>query len=335
MSIEFRILGAPDEDNALLIKVDSGQAVEHLLFDCGDGCLGGLALGEIQSIDHLFFSHFHMDHVGGFDAFFRCNFNRFLKQNRIWGPPGTLKIMHHRFQGFLWNLHEGLDSPWYVSEIQPESVHTARFELSEAFKFAHDEGTVPHDRILTTGQGFTVQSLQMDHRTPSMAYFVREIPRRNVDMARLADLELNPGPWMKELREPTSDALSLEIAGRTWRLGDLREKLLVETTGDSIAYLTDFLLDDAAVEKLLPLLQNCTTVVCESQYRHCDLELARRNFHMTSVQAAKLAQQAHVGKLVLFHLSDRYPAAEWAMLLAEAREIFPATEFAPHWVLPV
>src|SRR6056297_3257867 len=53
MSIEWKILGNPGADNALFVTVDSGQAVDHLLFDCGEGCLNALRPGQIKSIDHL------------------------------------------------------------------------------------------------------------------------------------------------------------------------------------------------------------------------------------------------------------------------------------------
>ena len=49
---------------------------------------------------------------------------------------------------------------------------------------------------------------------------------------------------------------------------ELRAAMLTEFTGDSIAYLTDFILDEDAVARLLPLLQGCKTIVCESAYRH-------------------------------------------------------------------
>ncbi len=49
MSIRFRILGAAGKDNALLVQVDSGQAVETLLFDCGEGCLFEMGLADISS----------------------------------------------------------------------------------------------------------------------------------------------------------------------------------------------------------------------------------------------------------------------------------------------
>jgi ribonuclease Z len=49
MSITFRILGRAGKDNALLVQIDSGQAVERLLFDCGEGCLSELSLADIQA----------------------------------------------------------------------------------------------------------------------------------------------------------------------------------------------------------------------------------------------------------------------------------------------
>jgi len=64
MSITSRILGSAGKDNALLVQIDSGQAVERLLFDCGDGCLSDLPYGEIQAIDHLFLSHLQLVMAG-------------------------------------------------------------------------------------------------------------------------------------------------------------------------------------------------------------------------------------------------------------------------------
>ena len=87
MTLSFQVLGDPGRDNALLVKVDTGQAVSRLLLDCGEGCLSGLPFAEVREIDHLFFSHLHMDHVAGFDAFFRCTFDRTDRANHVWGRP--------------------------------------------------------------------------------------------------------------------------------------------------------------------------------------------------------------------------------------------------------
>jgi ribonuclease Z len=332
MSLAFQVLGQPCRDNALLVTVDSGQAVSRLLFDCGDGCLWQLAFGEIQLIDHLFFSHLHMDHVGGFDTFFRCTFNRAAKPNCVWGPAQTCAILHHRFQGFLWNLHGGQPATWHVADIHPDHITTRRFELTEAFALAHDEADLSYHRQVLEGPGYTVEALLMDHGTPSVAYVVRETPRVNIDTQKLAGLGLSPGPWLKQLRGPPS-LETVAIGGSTYRLADLQDALLVVTPGQSVAYLTDFLMDDGAQNRLAEAVQNVTAVVCESQYRHADLDLAQRNYHMTATQAATLARRAGAGRLVLFHLSDRYRPDQWLDLLAEARAVFPATAFPEHWSL--
>jgi ribonuclease Z len=333
MSMTFRILGAAGRDNALLVQIDSGQAVERLLFDCGDGCLSELSVAEIQAIDHLFFSHLHMDHVGGFDSFFRCTFNRDAKPNQIWGPPETARVLQHRFQGFLWNLHEQMSAPWRVSDIYPHQIHTARFELREAFAIAHDEGAQPFDRTVQGGVGFIVEAITMDHRTPSLAYVVREKPRRNVDPSAMASLGLRPGPWLKQLKEPASGPNSVVIDEVTRSMDELRRALIIETPGESIAYLTDFLLDEPAIERLSDFVRGCATIVCEAQYRHADLELAGKNFHMTTIQAATLAQRARVGELVIFHLSDRYQGVGWVEMLREARQVFPNAHYPAQWNL--
>ena len=76
MTIKANVLGAPGRDNSVYVEVDSGQSITRLLFDCGYGCIDSLAVSDIQSIDAVFFSHFHMDHISGFDALFRHNYNR-------------------------------------------------------------------------------------------------------------------------------------------------------------------------------------------------------------------------------------------------------------------
>ena len=335
MSITFRILGTAGRDNALLVQVDSGQAIERLLFDCGEGCLSELAFADVLAIDHLFFSHLHMDHVGGFDSFFRSTFDRSTKPNRIWGPPETARILQHRFQGFLWNLHADMSATWCISDIHPGRIATTRFELQEAFTVAHDQGVQTYERTLTEGAGYNVEAVTMDHRTPTLAFIIREKPRRNIDTSRLASLGLQPGPWLKQLKESSNTSNSTVIAGVTHSMDELRKALMVETPGESVAYLTDFLLDPPAIERLSEKLQGCGTIVCEGQYRHADLELARKNFHMTTVLSATLAQRAGVRELVLIHLSDRYQPADWIEMLREARQVFPNTHYPPQWGLGV
>ena len=76
MSINYQILGQPGRDNALFVEINTGQSIHRLQFDCGEACLRDLPVSQIQAIDALLFSHFHIDHVAGFDAFLRSNYDR-------------------------------------------------------------------------------------------------------------------------------------------------------------------------------------------------------------------------------------------------------------------
>jgi ribonuclease Z len=333
MALTFQVLGGPHRDNALLVRADSGQALTRLLFDCGDGCLWDVPFAEVQAIDHLFFSHLHIDHVAGFDSFFRCPFGRTGRTTDVWGPPRTAEVLNHRFQSFLWNWRPGWDGRWLIHDVHPDRIETRRFETAEAFAVNHDDGARAFEHQLVAGAGFVVEAHLMEHGTPSLAYVVRESPRLNVDVAKMTSLGLRPGPWLQHLREapPSGEPETIVVGEATHRLADLRQALLVSTPGEALAYLTDFLLDEAALARLADVLRGCTTVVCESQYRHADVDLATRNYHMTATQAATLARRAGVGRLVLFHLSDRYRPEQWRDMLAEARAVFPATSFPEHW----
>lgn len=331
MTIAFEILGLPGRDNALFVHVDSGQSMSRLLFDCGDGCLNSVPYSEVLGIDHLFLSHLHMDHIGGFDYFFRCLFNRRNKENHIWGPAGTASILHHRFQGFLWNLHAEMEGTWRVHELTQGKVTTSRFELREAFTYKHEEGSRDFDSIVVGSGDFAIEAHLMDHGTPSIAYVLREKDRTNIDNGRLSELNLRPGAWLKQIKEATPGQDEILIDGCVYSKNALRHLLVTATPGDSIAYLTDFLLDDIAIDYLTEVLERCITVVCEAQYRNIDHELASRHFHMTTGAVAKLARRAQIGRLFLFHLSDRYTSAEWLSMLEEAREVFPDTFFPENW----
>jgi ribonuclease Z len=336
MAIELQILGNPGDDNAALVRINTGQAIHRLLFDCGEGVLTNLEYSEILAIDHLFFSHLHMDHVAGFDAFFRGLYGRDTKTNRIWGPEQTARIMQHRFCGIIWNLHEQSKATWYVHDILEREIKTFRYELSDAFETVHFEpskhhhGTVLKNTVLEHPD-FTVYAVQMNHGTPSMAYIVRETDRINLRSDRMAALGLKPGAWVRELKNPTANQATIAIDGQTHDLERLRTELLEVSRGDAVAYLTDFLLDEPAMQVLVPALSGVRLLLCESQYLQADSELATRNFHMTSTQVATLAARAQVQELVLFHVSDRYSKLELEVLLQEAQTIFPNTRFPAHW----
>ena len=328
--LHAQVLGLPAHDNALLVTATGGQSQTRLLFDCGADVLDSLTVSEIGGIDHLLFSHFHMDHVSGFDAYFRINFNRAGPPNHVWGPPGSIGVLGHRFRGFLWNLTAGLSGVWYVHELDGEQVRSARFEAAEGFATAHDAG----ERRLN-GQPFLstpeaqLTALPLSHHGLSLGYLLREPQRLAVDKDALGRLGLKGGPWLAELK--TTQAESLDVNGVSMDAAALRAELLRPLPSDSLAYLSDFLLDDAQLARLSPLLENVGTLYAEAQYGPEDTERADRNHHTTVVQVAELARRAGVDRLRLLHLSRRYSPQEWAAWLTAARTVFSATAYPEHW----
>ncbi len=329
MAIHWEILGKRGEDNALLVTVDTGQSQDHLLFDCGEGCLSDVRISTIQSIEHLFFSHFHMDHVSGFDTFFRHNYNRPNGSVHVWGPPGTIEVMGHRFRGFSWNLHHDQSGEWVVHEISNTDLAKSRFLTREAF--ANNEARPLQPRAKDTpdliADSFVIKSLLLPHGDiPSVGYLLKEKDKQNIDPAALQESELRPGAWLQALTdESKGDESRLTIDEKDYVLGALREKLLETRAGESIAYLTDFRVESDTPEwnELVEWLRGTDTLVCECQYRNADRILAERNGHMTTGLVGTLAREAEVKHLVLQHLSRRYEEVEWDEMTLEVQKEFP------------
>jgi ribonuclease Z len=334
MSLEFQVLGEPGRDNALFVRVDTGHAIDRLLFDCGEGCPQRLPISDVQAIDLVGFSHFHIDHVAGFDSFLRHNYARSDKPVRIFGPADSARMIQRRLRGFTWNMIAGTPGEFLVTEIHPGELRITRFRTSEAFAVAHPAGQVPFDRIVYEHDFYQVEAILLEHGTASVGYCVREKPRHNVDAELLQQHGFAPGAWLQTVKDPrVAGQHEIEVGGRRYPVQQLRDELLVDTVGDSIAYLTDFRLDDRGRPQLVEFLQGCRTLVCENNYANGDADLAARNYHMVSREVARLAEEVGPERLILVHLSDRYTPAGWHLQLEEVRRVFAPTFFPEHWHL--
>lgn len=329
--LDVRILGVPPNDNALMVVADSGRSRTRMLFDCGADTLAGVPHGEVQAIGHLFLTHLHMDHVSGFDVFFRVNFQRSTMENHIWGPAGTASIISHRFQGFWWSHAAELSGTWFVHDVDAESIRDFRFEANEAFAVIHDAGERTHDGVILETPEARVEAIPLVHHGLCLGYVVREAARQTVDMAALAATGLKSGPWIADLKK--ADTKALVIDGKAWDAAELRAKIVRSTAGDSFAFLTDFLADEEQRQRIAPRLAGVDTLYAEAQYAREDAELARKYHHSTVDQIAELARLAGVGRYILLHLSRRYRPDQWIEMRDCARAIFPNSGFIEEWGL--
>ncbi|MFC6592053.1 DNA polymerase beta superfamily protein [Deinococcus lacus] len=248
--LTIEVLGQPAQDNALWVQADNGQGITRLLLDCGAATVSGLPMAEIQQIDHLLLSHLHIDHIAGFDDFFRVNFDRRTKENHIWGPPETARILGHRFQGFWWNHAPDHRASWLVHEVGAEEIRTFRFEAGEAFAHAHPVGTRQREDCLIETPQLRVDALNLQHHGTSLGFLLREPERANVSAAKMRELGLKGGPWLAQLK--AGEAATVQVGEQVWDAQELRQRLLEVSPGESAAYLTDFLLNDTELARLAP-----------------------------------------------------------------------------------
>ncbi len=332
MTLAIRILGEPGRDNAVYVTVDSGQSILRLLFDCGSGCLEQLPVSDIQEIDAALFSHFHMDHISGFDALLRHNFNRTAQPLRLFGPCDAQQVLEHRLRGFTWNLVDDMTGRVEITSIgRNESSRVTRF-TKEAFAHAHDRHPAVFDGCVLETDEAVVEAIVLDHGCPCLGYRVTEHERVNVDSESLRQTALPPGPWLAQLKDGSvPDETEIDVANSRYVVGELRRKLLQTTAGSRLAYLTDFRSEGDALSELIEFVEGVDVLVCESNFGNADRELAIRSRHLVSDEVARLAESAGVGRLILFHLSDRYSHDEWFSQLRDVRRIFPNSHYPKEW----
>ena len=83
--------------------------------------------------------------------------------------------------------------------------------------------------------------------------------------------------------------------------------------------------DAGRTDNILEHCRDADTLVIESTYLDAEAEMAGQFLHLTTKQAAELAKEAGVKKLILTHLSRRYRERD---VIAEAQSIFPESVVA-------
>ncbi len=334
MAIEYKILGEAFKDNALFVKIDTGNKVYKFLLDCGQDCLNSLSNKEISEVDHLLISHFHMDHIAGFEEFFRLNYKRKDPVN-VSGPAETIRIMGNRFNGYIWNLIKGQKGEWAINELTENEIIQASYYPADCFSEVHKISKESSKGIVFENNDLIIKYIIMDHKTPVIGYLIEEKEKQNIneEVLKKMGLKSSRGPWLEKLKNmsiPDNDLI--QVDGKDMLIGKLRKDLILKTKGESIVYLTDFIRSEDNLKKITDMTSEPTTLVCESQYLNKDIELAEANYHQTVSQAANIAKQIKAEKLILYHLSPRYNYSDFQSFLKEAKKIFSNTYLPEHWI---
>ena len=158
--------------------------------------------------------------------------------------------------------------------------------------------------VVLKGDGWRVETAPLAHRVPTVGYRVVEDDGRRVLPARLRDAGIT-GPDVRLLQ-----------AGETVR-GVTLEDVSEHRAGQKVAVV----MDTAPCDGARQLADGADLLVVEATYLDRDAQLAADHRHLTARQAARLACEAGVRRVVLLHVSQRY--GDLAGHLAEASAEHP------------
>lgn len=263
---------------------------ETLLFDCGEGNQRQMMrYGVGFAFREIFFSHYHADHMLGVTGLLRTMGlqDRTLPVT-LYGPKGAQRIL-----GAAITL--GIERNKFPVEI---------VEVKPGDRLARDE--------------YEIAVFETEHRADTVGYALVEhirLGRFNPDKA--LELGIPEGPFWGQLHKGKTVTLpDGRIVGPADLVGPPRP-------GRTLVYSGDTRPHPSVVEAS----RGADLLVHEATFGGDEMERARETGHSTAAEAARVALDAGVRRLVLTHISSRYNR-DAAELLAEARAVFPETVIA-------
>ncbi|MEM1054618.1 MAG: ribonuclease Z [Bacteroidota bacterium] len=269
-----------------------------LLFDCGEGTqLQLLRAGLLGAkLEAVFITHLHGDHFYGLPGL--------LSTLALLERAAPLTVVGPEGLTALLNAAPGAH-PGHL----PYPVHITEWS-----------GTASHQTVYAT-DAFHVEARPLSHRIACMGYRYQEASRPgrfDVEAARAEGVQAGPD------FEILANGGSVTVDGR-----EVRSEGIVgpERPGTTIAYC----LDTAPCDGAVALAQGADLLIHDATFADADADRAEATAHSTARQAAETARQAGARQLLLTHFSARY--TETDDLVAQAREVFPATTAAEELVM--
>jgi ribonuclease Z len=268
----------------------SAQVVEmrgkQFMIDCGEGTQMQLRRSRIRftKLSAVFITHLHGDHCFGLIGMISTFglLGRTAKLD-VYAPKELEHMLQEQMRMFCHN---------FDYEVAFHAVDTRKQQV------------VYEDRSLT------VESIPLEHRMPCCGYLFKEkatLPHIRRDMIDFYQI-------------PVSQINNIK-AGSDWITAEgetVPNSKLVEAADQPRSYA--YCSDTRYIPTLHERIRGVTALYHESTYGEDNLLMAEKYYHSTARQAALVARDAGVGKLLLGHYSSRYEDEN--VLLNEAKQVF-------------
>ncbi len=268
--------------------------VRGMLFmiDCGEGAQMQFRKSRLKfsRLKAIFISHLHGDHCFGLMGLVSTlNLLGRTEELHVYGPEGL----------------EELFAP-LVSYFNQEMSYQVLFHAfgNEALAVVYE------DKVLT------VTTIPLCHRLPCCGFLFAEKRRPNHLLPEMAAFYHIPVTELNRIREGADYVMPDGTVIPNARLTVPAE------APRRYAYCSDTLCVPSVVEQV----KGVDLLFHEATFATAEAGRAAQTCHTTAAQAAQVALDAGVKRLLIGHFSARYPDEN--LLLEEAKAIFPATQLA-------
>ena len=261
------------------------------MIDCGEGAQMQIRRAKVSflKIEHICLSHIHGDHIFGIFGLLSTMgmFGRSSVLN-IYAPKSFAPVLDF----FMLHFGEGV-----------------KYEINHVVLEMSGPETVYENRTVE------LLAFPLNHRVETFGFIIREkMPPYNVRKEAIAKYGLS----VAEIGRLKGG----EDVVREDGVIPLAEAAYLPYVPRSYAYCSD----TSPFPELAQWIKGVSLLYHEATYPADMEEMAQKNFHSTTLQAAKVALEAGVGRLLVGHYSSRYPSVDF--FLDELRSVFPDTDLA-------
>lgn len=262
------------------------------MIDCGEGAQLQFRKSRLKfsRLNHIFISHLHGDHCFG-----------------LLGLISTLNLL-----GRTAELH--IHSPKGLETLFAPML--SYFNHQMTYKLIFHEFETKEPTVIYEDRSMTVTTIPLRHRMPCCGFLFAEKARPNHIIRDMIDFYQVPVYELNRIKNG-ADYLTPE--------GEVISNTLLTLPSDpprKYAYCSDTIFLPSIIEQI----RSVDLLFHEATFANEDAPRAKETYHTTAEQAAQIARDAAVKKLLIGHFSARYE--DETILLQEASAIFPDTQLA-------